>query len=347
MPQPDRLQQAAEKLASLLFQAGAFRGISHDAVPANTDDTPIALPENSAGLDVIGVGYSNRQDAKEVMVFVRAAPQKLVKSTFTVDGFTSKFVKIGKTEVRPEAAFASNTIGRCYDHNGKIACGSSCAPSNKRYAGTFGAIVKSRTAEEYFALSNNHVFGDCNHVEEGMPIISPAGRDVTPVSPAPKTLFKHEKIIEIRSGNPHFVPKNRADAAIARVMDLNLVTSMQGGFFETPTTTTVPQVGLRVKKVGRTTELTEGTIIAKSVIFKLPYKSPEFNALAYYDEVFFIEPTNSTSFCAPGDSGSLVVDQNNQRAVGLLFAVTGAGYGVIAPIKPILDTFQIDLISGI
>ena len=51
---------------------------------------------------------------------------------------------------------------------------------------------------------------------------------------------------------------------------------------------------------------------------------------------------SSKAFCSAGDSGSLVLNQNN-NVVGLLFAADAAGFGYAAHIKPIMDKLQITI----
>ncbi|WCL50781.1 hypothetical protein [Leptospira sp. GIMC2001] len=261
-----------------------------------------------------------------------------------VENIEYNIIKFGRTEIRPQAASSARAVGQIFYRKNRICCGSSCAPSGESYAGTFGAIVSDANGK-HFALSNNHVFAACNHIEKDMPIMSPAGSDVIPNSAVPLAIFKHSDIIEIRSGYPLLVPKNRMDAAIAEVIDIKSVSSFQGNFYDTPTSVINPTEGLRVKKVGRTTSLTIGTIKAKMNTMKLPYKTKYFNAVTYFEECWIVDP-DENAFAAPGDSGSLVVTEDEKFAVGLLFAVSGEGYGIFAPISGILKNFSLNLVTG-
>lgn len=58
-------------------------------------------------------------------------------------------------------------------------------------------------------------------------------------------------IVELRSGDPAFVPEAKTDAAIALVSDSSVVTSWQGDDlgYDTPTSIIEPVTGLRVKKL--------------------------------------------------------------------------------------------------
>ena len=115
------------------------------------------------------------------------------------------------------------------------------------------------------SLSNNHVFAACNHVPVGQPILSPSPMDARTDMPAPRQLCRHADIVELRSDTPPLVPLSLCDAAIATVPDEQIVSSWQGGNndgYDTPSQALTPFAGQRVKKVGRTTGLTTGTVQA-------------------------------------------------------------------------------------
>jgi len=84
----------------------------------------------------------------------------------------------------------------------------------------------------------------------------------------------------------------------------------------------VPSVGEEVKKMGRSTGLTEGTIIDNSASINVEYDS----GVAMFTDVIVVEGAN---IVAPGDSGSPVLTPDNSF-VGLLFAGNDAGSVFIA-----------------
>jgi hypothetical protein len=92
---------------------------------------------------------------------------------------------------------------------------------------------------------------------------------------------------------------------------------------------TVPRLGARVKKSGRTTGLTYGTITILRAYVQVNYGN--LGTLTFDDQIV-IQPRG---FSAGGDSGSLIVDQNN-AAVGLLFA----GSPVFTLANPIVKVMQ-------
>jgi hypothetical protein len=133
----------------------------------------------------------------------------------------------------------------------------------------------------------------------------------------------------------------KLDAAIAEVPDAALVSSWQGddlAGYDTPAKSAALRSGMRVKKFGRTTGLTTGTVEAfVPTPWMLPYKSGKFSATVWFTDTWTVLGDNSDEFALPGDSGSIVVTEDNSAVVGLLFAVNTRGqYGIIMPIGPVL-----------
>ncbi len=352
--------ELATQLASEFLRNGSFDAFRapmdastvEQIVPASTGSTPIRTSEYGfSGLSVQSVGYTHGADDEAVYVYVtRGGKRQLDKLSAEVDGTMVNVVNLGKLVVRPEAASAAGIHGNVYEHNGRIACGSSCAPAGEAYSGTFGALVDLRG--QMMALSNNHVFAACNHIVVGQPILSPSSMDSRPGVPAPRQICQHAQIIELRTGTPTLVPLARADAAVATVPDDSMVSSWQGDDvdgFDTPTSTMTPFAGMNVEKVGRTTGLTYGTI--ESLIptaMALPYKTRHFTSTVWFTDVWTVRVDPASDwFALPGDSGSLVITEDGQNAVGLLFAAAGRGeYGVIAPIDTVLSTLGVSMIGG-
>jgi hypothetical protein len=155
--------------------------------------------------------------------------------------------------------------------------------------------------------------------------------------------------VELRSGDVNYVPTQKIDAAIASISDVNLVTSKQGSFYDTPASVRDPNLGERVKKVGRTTELTHGIVESRiPSLVPLPYKSRMFSAVVNYAEVWMVRKEGGEPFALPGDSGSLVVSAKGDASVGLLFAATLDGeYGIVSAIPEVLKHFSARLVTGL
>jgi hypothetical protein len=104
-----------------------------------------------------------------------------------------------------------------------------------------------------------------------------------------------------------------------------------------------PYVGMNVKKEGRTTGLTEGQIMGLHGELPVQYQRADGSRVtAYFEEQIKIQGFNQV-FSDHGDSGSLIVEMNSNRVVGLLFSgsedksVTYANY-----ISVVMDQLGID-----
>jgi hypothetical protein len=301
-----------------------------------------------AGLSVQSVGFEQGVPDPKVHVYVTKGARKAVEHQIDdVDGDTATVVvhRIGKVMIRPEMASGATHAGRVYERNGRIACGGSCAPSGENYAGTIGALVRT-SDNRLFVLSNNHVLAAANHVPVGMPILAPSTIDARPGVRAPGELCRHSQICELRSGEPALVPPSCDDIAIAEVVNQNAVSSWQGDVvdgFDSPAQIGVLRSNMRVKKVGRTTGLTFGTVEARIIDpFPMPYKCRHFAAVVWFTDVWTVLADQGTMFASPGDSGSLVVSEDGTEAMGLLFAVSSSAagdYGIIIPMAHVVAQF--------
>lgn len=184
----------AERLAAEFLNNGNFEAARGSLdIRTMTDILPVAaefdvrlLPEYGfAGLSIQAVGYSYGADEEAVHIYVtKGNRSRLKKLSQEVDGVQVIVSNLGRLIVRPEATVAAGNRGNIYEVDGRIACGSSCAPAGETYAGTFGALVTGADGQ-MMALSNNHVFAACNHIPVGQPILSPSAVDARPELPSP------------------------------------------------------------------------------------------------------------------------------------------------------------------
>ena len=195
-------------------------------------------------------------------------------------------------------------------------------------AGTFGCLVRdirrcccnlesdygcSRTKEEcsgdYLILSNNHVLANTNQGKIGDMILQPGPIDggVFP-SDGCAELDRFEPIVL----NPFSPPTgyNLVDAACAKVLNNRDITASIIGQIM-PTGIDQALVGTPVIKVGRTTQVTTGSVIATNATISVGYGSA---GVAQFRHQII-----TTAMAAGGDSGSLLMDRG-LNAVGLLFA---------------------------
>lgn len=205
-------------------------------------------------------------------------------------------------------------------------------------AGTIGALVTDGSSR--YALSNQHIYAAENRAGIGDRLLQPGPADGgSSPDDAIGTLAAFKRI------NYSLMANNRIDAAIALTTEVDYRTPSDGyGAPRTATATARP--GMRVKKYGRTTGLTRGTVDAVNVTVSVRYKS----AIARFTGQVIV----CCAASAGGDSGSLVVQDDvdedgdagpeDRRPVGLLFA--GDGRLTIAnPIDEVLDNFDVRIVG--
>ena len=354
--QAEQAEQVARSLAKFFYEEGCFTALAASYPGYEPPMLPAAhsgveeffKPEPAfGGLAVQAVGYElGKAENPRVHVYLtkasKAVEKKLPKE---VDGVPIVLSRMGRLTVCPGGLSGSHF----FDVGGKVACGSSCAPSSERYAGTLGALIRiGSDPGALYCLSNNHVFAACNHTPVGQPIMSPAHFDSRP-NQAPRHVANHANIVELRSGVVELVPVNQVDIAIAKVADNAVVTSWQGdavGGYDTPAAIGAPVSGMKVMKFGRSTGLTLGTVEALTVSYvPLPYKCEHFKALSWFDNVWTVRGDNGP-FAIPGDSGSLVVTEDGATAIGVIFAAAG-DFGWIVPMPSVQNLFGgVTLVSG-
>lgn len=182
-------------------------------------------------------------------------------------------------------------------------------------AGTIGARVKD-AAENVYALSNNHVYANANEASLGDAVLQPGPYDGGKY-PADLlgTLYNYVPLDFSYAGH------NYVDAAIALTTPADLGNAtLSDGYGVPGTEIQEAAIGLPVKKYGRTTSLTHGTVAEINVTVEVCYATFYNFCIqsAYFFDQLAISPG---TFSAGGDSGSLIVtDDSANSPVGLLFA---------------------------
>lgn len=293
--------------------------------------------------------------------FRRAAPsgRALKSMPKTCNGYELQYHQGAPENVSPAAVAENTNACAVYVVNGTsfYTCGSSISVGNNREAGTLGCLVKDCNGK-LFGLSNNHVSGSCCFAPLDLPVIAPGIMDVVPGNPHPFTIGLHKGQLPMEFGDPTLVSHlQNSDAAWFEILDPSKVSSMQRGFHDTPSSVLDPVPGMLVQKVGRTTGLTNGVIVAPLVgPISISYAAAQygFTGSAYFENVFIVQGLGDL-FSDSGDSGSLVThrDQNGDlHAVGLLFAgcgnnsAPGGKITFILPLHEILNRLNVSLVSG-
>ena len=214
--------------------------------------------------------------------------------------------------------------------------------SSRRYCcgGTLGALVQDATGTQYI-LSNNHILARTNSALLGEQIIHPGLTDQhTPPDWNP-VCYEDENdavaylsdFVPVRFKEGKFTPQNQVDAAIAEVVDGAVEPNgaiLGIGVLSSETVKARP--GQAVKKSGRTTGLTTGTVAAihatVDVVYSTECGGPATNVARFKNQIFI----KTNGFAGGGDSGSLIVEDValEPRAVGLVFAGSSDGTLTVA-----------------
>lgn len=207
-------------------------------------------------------------------------------------------------------------------------------------AGTLGCFVRARGDSQTLVLSNNHVLANENRCRLGDPILQP-GR------------FDHGRKPEDVVGRLHDFRRlkkratNSLDCAVAAINDpIPYEPRNLRGLGTLAGPGEPVDIGTAVAKVGRTTGLTRGRVIAfevDNIVVDYDLGSLRF------DNQIEIESAGAAPFSDGGDSGSLIVD-GRRRAVGLLFAGSdhggrgNLGLTYANPFEAVLAALKVDLL---
>jgi hypothetical protein len=205
--------------------------------------------------------------------------------------------------------------------------------------GTLGSLVSIGGVQHI--LSNYHVFesdivpgGNNTVATTGDPIIQPGLIDVNCSASGAQTVGT----LVVK----HSLPGSNVDCSIAKVVS-GMVRS-DGAILEigtiSATTNGNANIGLAVKKSGRTTGLTRSSVSGLNATVSVAYDN-ECAGGAAFTKTFtgqIVIANSGSKFLNSGDSGSLMVEDvtTNPHAVGLLFA--GSSTSAIAnPINQVLS----------
>lgn len=307
----------------------------------------------------VGTGYKSRNGRRGELCVVALVSQKVPRAGLTekdlvpqeIDGVSTDVVQVGNIRIHPART------DRWRPALGGVSIGHVDVT-----AGTLGVVVRDRASGRRLILSNNHVLANSNNAEIGDSILQPGRADGgTIASDVFATLLRACPIaftsgpptcrwaaayaafgnaIARLTGSKHRVEAtwsdpqavNRVDAAVARplhdedVLDEIYEIGAIGG-------TMAAELGMNVRKSGRTTGLTTGQIIVLDATVKVQYGA---QTAQFEDQIV------STAMSQPGDSGSLLVAGEALLAVGLLFA--GSDQATIYnPIDAVLDCLDVEL----
>jgi hypothetical protein len=130
---------------------------------------------------------------------------------------------------------------------------------------------------------------------------------------------------------------NYVDCALARPVNAEMFTGHIRSIGQVLGTKPAA-LGMRVRKSGRTTDYTEGMITLLNATVSVGYSTSAGKRTARFVGQVICQPMSQG-----GDSGSLVLDTAENKAVGLLFAGSTAAT-IFTPINVVLDTLGVDLV---
>lgn len=214
---------------------------------------------------------------------------------------------------------------------GGISMGPSRVIGGSVFAGTLGAIVVDNTNNQRSALTNFHVACVDSSWSVGDRMVQPSRIDTGAV---PGDEF---------GGITRAVLSGHIDGALvsidsgrSSVAEIAQIGSVKG--------TKAATLGMTVRKRGRTTGLTHGSVDGLSLSVNVDY-GDGIGVRTLTDQVSIAaDATQNPMFSDHGDSGSVIVDGTGY-VVGLLFA--GAGASTVAnPIADVLSELNVAMLAG-
>jgi hypothetical protein len=298
------------------------------------------------GVIGVGVGATNGSLAIQVLV---DSTNRAAQLPSTLDGLPVSVVAVGAIHAvpcggsNPQIAYAL-PVPLGVSAGNVLPFGScSCA------SGTIGFKARDNATGAIGWISNNHVVG---HGADGCPSTAPAGTpqyepgpiDTSPPCSAGQLIGTLSRTVLITFGSGvNFVDAGfvqSSDAAISAVI-LNLGAQVNN--------VAPPFIGQVVRKNGRTSGCTEGVVTAVNMTVNVDYSETQCGTTCgvatFTNQVMYSPTAPSTVMSEPGDSGSPVVDANN-NAVALNFAGDSSGNGVGNPMEAVLGALNVTLSSS-
>jgi hypothetical protein len=200
---------------------------------------------------------------------------------------------------------------------------------NYVFTGTLGCIVRDKKTNDPMMLSNFHVMCVDNTWAAGNTMAQPSQVD-TGTCPA-----------DVVGSLNRAVLNASVDGAVSRISgrpyscEIVDIGDVNG--------TATAMVGMAVRKRGRTTELTHGSVAATDYTTSVDY-GDGLGVVTLTNQIRIVnDPAQSAFFGKKGDSGSVVVD-DAINVVGLYFAGNTTGtVGVANPIAGVLTALDISI----
>lgn len=274
------------------------------------------------GVTGVDVGYKRvkGRETGELAIIVYVREKKNVPAAqrlpLDFDGIQSDVVEGESFSIEPAPASAAQLAPAA-----TLIGGISIGPCARNETGTLGVIVTSKNKPTI--LSNFHILASAAKPKPDDTVSQPGPADG---GDCPDTVAGR-----FRSG---FLgqPQN-VDAALATVVNRESE-AYQVREIGNVSNTARARVGDVVRKYGRTTGLTTGTVVSVTFSTAIP-AYPPFEPQVFLNQIRVQTNSPGKPFQAAGDSGAVLVNQDN-KIVGLLFAAGGTG-GTEGLANPIQD----------
>ena len=202
-----------------------------------------------------------------------------------------------------------------------------------------GCIVeKGIISKDYYILTNNHVVGQNGKgTVKGTAIIQPSD---TYGGTLNDTIAHVSDFVPIKFKTKFKSPINYADCAIAKITNKDLMINKMNKIINIGAIKGVnkPILNQSVKKTGFKTGLTSGYIQTMGVTTEIQFSKTE---TAVFKEQIILKLKGS-----PGDSGAVVLNNNNQ-VIGLLFGGSEqTGQSIMSDINVVLKKLGVKIYTG-
>ncbi len=258
------------------------------------------------GVAGIGIG---RSSPEKIHVYLKSAcPSCIEKIPTEIGGVKTETIITGTIRTLAQMPVSPLSVSRTAKYR---PCPAGVSISHQSVtAGTFGIVCYDNNTNEPMLLSNNHVLANEHSIQ--LPGSS-IGDDIVQPGIIDGGIVGRDTIAQLaRTNELDIMGENEFDCAIAApistddisniILDIGMISNMGE-----------PQIGDIVRKSGRTTSLTESKIVDVNATIKVDYS--RLGELTFKNQTI-IYP----GFAAGGDSGSVIVRNRDNAAVGLLFA---------------------------
>lgn len=293
-----------------------------------TYEEELLAKENVVGV-AVGFKYVNNVKTNELSIVVDVS-QKVPEEDLNVEDVVPPLLEGIKTDVietgsiqayyDPTQKFRPAPGGVSIGHKnitagtlGIVVVQSNTSPSpyipGETYCSIFGVslcpVPEQVSVGKVYILSNNHVLANSNNAEIGDAIYQPGSYDG---GSSGDTIAYLSKYIPIEYGGQF----NKVDCALAESINPGEVVERTILEIGEISGSIEAELGMLVRKYGRTTQLTLGSII--QIHATVDVGGYPGGIARFKDQII------TGVMAAGGDSGSLLVEQGGNRAVGLLFA---------------------------